>query len=189
MMLDIEEAIARVVGWSPLRLLAIDGLPLAGKSTLAHRLATVLGADRIELDEFVRPEAEWPSHNRPSFPFDYIRYSEFMAAVKSLATHGACSFRPYDWQTGHLAPEVRNVRVDRPVIVEGVSALHPGLAPLYDLRIWIESDAASTLSAAHKRGVGPWAQEWQDLFLPSVELYLQTRPREHADIAVRGRGK
>ena len=36
--------------------------------------------------------------------------------------------------------------LDGPVIVEGVSALHPDLAPLYDLRIWVESDAATVLS-------------------------------------------
>jgi hypothetical protein len=34
-MLDFEDVIAAVVDRSPLRLIAIDGLPLAGKSTLA----------------------------------------------------------------------------------------------------------------------------------------------------------
>jgi hypothetical protein len=75
------------------------------------------------------------------------------------------------------------------IIVEGVSALHPDLAPLYDLRIWIESDAASALAALGQRGMGPWAREWRELFLPSVELYLQTKPWERADILARGRGK
>ena len=79
--------------------------------------------------------------------------------------------------------------MDRLVIVEGVSALHVDLAPLYDLRIWVESDAQSTLAACAQRGMGPWAREWRELFLPSVELYLLTKPRERADIVARGRGK
>jgi hypothetical protein len=112
-----------------------------------------------------------------------------MAAVQALAAKGVCSFQPWDWVTFGIAREAREVRVDRPVVIEGVSALHTDLAPLYDLRIWVESDAASTLAASHARGVGQWAREWRELFLPSVELYLLTRPRERADIVARGRGK
>lgn len=111
-----------------------------------------------------------------------------MAAVMGLATNGRCSFRPYDFETARIESTVREVRVDRLVIVEGVSALHVDLAPLYDLRIWVESDARSTLAACAQRGFGPWAREWRELFLPSVQLYLLTKPRERADIVARGRG-
>lgn len=188
-MLDFQEVIGRVTERSRLRLVAIDGLPLAGKSTLADRLAVALRAECIRLDDFVKPEAEWRSHDQPSFPFDFIRYDEFMAAVAGLATSGRCSFRPYDFETARIENTAREVRLDRLVIVEGVSALHVDLAPLYDLRIWVESDAQSTLAASARRGMGPWAREWRELFLPSVELYLLTKPRERADIAARGRGK
>jgi uridine kinase len=52
-MLDFEDIIARVVDWSPLRLVAIDGLSLAGKSTLADLLVSALGGPCIRLDDFV----------------------------------------------------------------------------------------------------------------------------------------
>jgi uridine kinase len=188
-MLDFQEVIGRVTQRSGLRLVAIDGLPLAGKSTLADRLAVAAGAQCIRLDDFVKPEAEWRSHDQPSFPFDFIRYSEFMAAVMGLATSGRCSFRPYDFETARIESTVREIRVDRLVIVEGLSALHVDLAPLYNLRIWVESDAQSTLAASAQRGMGPWAREWRELFLPSVELYLLTKPWDRADIVARGRGK
>jgi hypothetical protein len=80
------------------------------------------------------------------------------------------------------------VRGDGIALVEGVSTLHPDLAPLYDLRIWIESDAETTLAASLQRGVGSWAHEWEFVFLPSVELYLQTDPKARADLVACGRG-
>jgi hypothetical protein len=80
------------------------------------------------------------------------------------------------YRTGERADSDRVVRLDGPVIVEGVTALHPDLAPLYDLRVWVESDAATVLDAARARGVGNWAREWEVMFVPSVALYLRTDP-------------
>jgi uridine kinase len=134
-MLSFDEVIALAGKRPSLRLVGIDGLPLAGKSTLARQLATATAGACVQLDEFVKPEAEWRWRDRPSFPFDYIRYDEFVGAVMGLAGDGSCRYRPYDWATGELADAERVVRVNGPVIVEGVLALHPGLAPLYDLRI------------------------------------------------------
>jgi uridine kinase len=168
-------------------LIAIDGLPVSGKSTLATRLETELGLECIYLDDFVRPEAEWRGRIGPGFPFEYIRYDDFMAAVRSLAAGQPARYRLYDWSTGSPG-EHRVVAAGKPVIVEGVSALHPELSPLYDLRFWVESEAATTLTASLARGVGDWEQEWRDLFMPSVELYLHTDPRSRADYLVAGRG-
>src|SRR5271166_593536 len=171
-----------------LRLIGIDGLSLAGKSTLAGQLAMAAGGVCIQLDDFVKPESEWRWHDRPSFPFDYIRYDEFMATVRHVAENGWCQYRPYNWETGMTEDIDRVVKADGPVIVEGVSALHPDLAPLYGLRIWVESDAASTFAASMARGVGAWMREWEELFLPSVGLYLETDPRTRADVLAAGRG-
>jgi uridine kinase len=186
--LSLDEVIAWAGERPGLRLLGIDGLPVAGKSTLASRLATATGGACVQLDEFVKPEAGWPWCDRPSFPFDYIRHDEFLGAVMKLAADGWCRYRPYDWATGEVADAERVVRVDGPVIVEGVSALHPDLASLYDLRVWVESDAATVLAAALARGAGTWAREWERMFLPSVHLYLQTDPKGRADILAAGRG-
>ena len=171
-----------------LRLVGIDGRPLAGKSTLAQRMAARLGAEILWFDDFVRPEAEWPSRSTPSYPFDYMRHAEFLDAVTALARVGRCAYRPWDWETLRVTDRERVFTLDRPVIVEGVTALHPELAPLYDLRIWVESDAATTMAASLARGVGAWEDEWRDMFLPSAELYLATDPRSRADVIVSGRG-
>jgi len=187
-MLSFEDVSKLARSWPERALIAIDGLPLAGKSTLAERLSLEVGAHCLFLDDFVRPEVDWPSRERPSFPFEFVRYDAFLAAVRGLAAHGACVFDAFDWETGLMDPAPRKLRRDRPVIVEGVSALHPELAPLYDVRIWVESDPATTLAASIGRGVGGWAEPWERLFLPSVALYLETRPRTRADLIAAGRG-
>lgn len=186
-MLNVDDAVAVAVARSA-SLVGIDGRPASGKSTLAGRIAEALGAECIHLDDFVKPEALWRSRTVPSFPFDYIRYDEFLDAVKTLARDGICRYRPYDWDAGRLRDQPRTVRRVTPVVIEGVSALHPELAPLYDLRIWVDSDTATTLSAAFRRGVEAWEREWREMFLPSVELYLQTRPQDRAEFHVAGRG-
>jgi uridine kinase len=186
-LIDFDAAVELVRNRPNARLIAIDGLPVSGKSTLATRLETELGLEGIFLDDFVRPESEWRGRVAPAFPFEYIRYDEFMAGVRSLARGEAARYQLYDWSTGSLG-EYHVVAAGKPVVIEGVSVLHQELSPLYDLRFWVESDASATLTASLARGVGGWEHEWRDLFMPSVELYLRTNPRSRADCLVAGRG-
>jgi hypothetical protein len=188
-MLDFEKIIERVVQQSPRRLVAIDGLPLAGKSTLADRLALELGTECVRLDDFVKPEAEWRSHDQPSFPFDFIRYDEFVAAVSGLATSGLC-FDPLV-----LRPAALNVRPEK----FGWIGLSSSKAYLRCTPTWPPCTACAfgskaTLHRPSRRPASgecewPWAREWRELFLPSVDIYLQTKPWERADILARGRGR
>ncbi|GHA10259.1 hypothetical protein GCM10007989_00460 [Devosia pacifica] len=173
---------------SSARFIAIDGLPVSGKSTFADLIVDSYDAQVILLDDFVRPERQWRGHVRPAFPFPYIRYDEFLEAVSVVQRGGACSYKAYDWRTGEVEPDARTVTSMRPVIVEGVSALHQDLAPFYDVRFWVESDASSVLEASLQRGTAGWEKEWRELFLPSVALYLESDPKGRADYVVRGRG-
>lgn len=183
-----DEVVSRVrAGVSP-PLVAIDGLPVSGKSTLAERLCSELGLECIYLDDFVLPEAQWPSRTRPAFPFEYIRYDAFLGAIRALAATGVCQYHPFDWATGTVAAVAREVKVHGPVVIEGVSTLNPALADLYGLKIFVESDSASTLQAALDRGVGAWEREWREVFMPSVALYMKTDPGHRADLLVAGRG-
>jgi hypothetical protein len=54
----IDDAVEHIALLSP-SLIAIGGLPCAGKSTMARRLVERLGATCIELDEFVLPQRDW----------------------------------------------------------------------------------------------------------------------------------
>ncbi|MGV3574573.1 MAG: uridine kinase family protein [Devosia sp.] len=170
-----------------IRLVGIDGLPVSGKSTLADRLIETFGAEVIYLDDFVLPQDQWPEPIAPGFPFPYIRHEAFFAAVETLVATDACRYQLYDWESGALGPW-KEVRLGgRLVVVEGVSALAERIVPLYDLKVWVESDPITTLSASLARGVGAWERQWRELFMPSVEAYLQTRPKDRADLILAGR--
>ena len=184
---SIEDVLAAASRVDP-PLIAIDGLPCSGKSTLAERVRQKLGFDCLYLDDFVMPESDWSPGIKPAFPFEYIRYNAFVAAVTTLASTGECAFAPFDWNTFAISARRRTVKLNKPVIVEGVSALNPVLCPLYGLKIFVESDRATVLDAAVVRGGGAWAREWRELFLPSADIYMQSQPEQRADLRVAGRG-
>ena len=169
-------------------LIGIDGLPCAGKTTLAMRLGAMHGFACLHVDEFLRPEAEWRGC-QPGFPFPYIRYEEFLQAVTDLATRGECHYAPFDPRSGRISAIPRHLTTQRPVIVEGVSALVPLLEPFYGLKIFVDSDRNSVIEAAQRRNLGIWPTEWRKLFLPSADLYMLTHPERRADLVLPGRGK
>lgn len=182
---DIADLVA---GLDAPALVAIDGLPVSGKSTLADFLCRRLELDAVYLDDFVLPQRLWPSDRQPAFPFGYIRYADFMAAVVSLATSGRTQFHPFDWANGDVADTPRTVVLDRPVLIEGVSSLHPDLCRYYALRVFVDSDRSTTFEAAAARGLGDWRAVWRQWFLTSVDRYFVSNPAERADVLVAGRG-
>jgi uridine kinase len=184
----VEDVITMIKSGVRPPLIAVDGLPCSGKSTMVDRLKNHIELDCIYLDDFVLPEGDWPSEMGPAFPFAYIRYDEFLDAVAALASAGTCSFRPFDWSTFEISADKRTISLSQPVVVEGVSSLNPSLCNLYGLKIFIESDRTTTLQAAFDRGVGAWGDRWRKLFLPSTDIYMETQPQERADLLIAGRG-
>ncbi len=168
-------------------LIGIDGMPCAGKTTLAFRLRETYGFEILQVDEFLLPEAAWPNRS-PGFPFPYLRYDEFLRAVTELAETGACEYAPFDWDTLAVATEKRRITTQRPVIVEGISALVPLLTRYYGLKIFVLSERETILDVAYARNFGIWTEEWRKIFLPSADMYMMTNPESRADIVVPGRG-
>jgi uridine kinase len=181
------EEVQEMAGAMAPGLIAIDGLPCAGKSTLATQISRTHGYDRIGVDDFLLPELLWPSRT-PAFPFQFLRYDALINAVTSLASTGTCVYAPFDWATLSVSSQKRIVSLARPVIIEGVSVLHSDLCQHYGLRIFVESDRASLLDSSRMRGLGLWAEAWEKLFVPSADIYMRTRPQDRADILFAGRG-
>lgn len=169
-------------------LIAIDGLPCAGKSTLADRLSAQFGLKTLGFDDFYLPEPRWPEDMTPGFPFPFFRVKKFYEAVRALKTEGRCLYYPYDWDSGRIDTVAHELCRDGPLIVEGCSVLDPEIVPFYQLKIFVASDPATLMDSRCARDGGIDALTWQRLFLPSVDLYMRTMPQRRADVIVSGRG-
>jgi len=93
-----------------------------------------------------------------------------------------------DWEAGFVSPEPRLMFRDKPIIIEGVSVLDPALIACYDLKLFVESDRDSIMTAMIARDGAQYEANWRRMFLPSDDIYLATRPQERADFLVAGRG-
>lgn len=95
----LDDIATRVANLASPGLIAIDGLPVSGKSTLADQLIGRLDLNSIYLDDFIAAPSDWPSRTQPAFPFEYVRYDAFLDSIKTLARTGTCSYQPFDWSS------------------------------------------------------------------------------------------
>lgn len=121
-----------------------------GKSTLAAALAEALSPLRVEVvatDGFLLPNAELSARGllaQKGFPasYDLAAIGAFVADLRAgrPASVPVYSHATYDRVAGEstvIAAADADV-----VIVEGVNALQPGLAPALDLAIYLDADEA-----------------------------------------------
>lgn len=170
-----------------LALIGIDGRPCSGKTTLALQLAQQLNAQTIHIDEFFIPKQQWPHDAQPTCPFFYIKHEEFIQGLRKLLSGVAFTYLCHNWNTG-LASSPKIITPRGPVIIEGISVLHDATAHLYNAKVWVASELKTEHCALEAREHGHNAREWENIFLPSVNLYTFGRPWEHADIMYAGRG-
>lgn len=167
-------------------LIGIDGRPCSGKSTLADMLIEELFAEGLFLDDFFIPQEEWPNPISPAFPFPYFRYKEFLQGVCELAKGMLFEYQPYDWHANKLG-ETRIIDPKNIIIVEGVSVLCKQLVPCFHKKILVVSNKSNEFEAIGQREKNN-IKIWNELYLPSVDIYWQTNPHERADILYAGRG-
>jgi uridine kinase len=187
---DIKTILAEIRKGGPAsaKMIAVDGRPCSGKTALAIEIADALDAEIFHVDDLFMPMQDWAPDLQPAFPFPYFRYEEFLRGVRTLSRGKVFRYTPYDWNTGELSIEVTIITPDRPVIIEGVSTLNSQLAKLYSKKIFVQSDAKTELAAAMERNGAESEKLWKGLYLPSVDLYMETNPAERADLIVAGRG-
>lgn len=187
---DIQTILAEIRKGGPAsaKMIAIDGRPCSGKTELAFKIADALDAEVFHIDDLFLPMQQWAPDLQPAFPFPYFRYEEFLRGVRALSRGKVFRYTPYDPETKELSTEVTILTPDRPVIIEGVSTLNPQLAKLYSKKIFIQSDVKTELAAVMERNDADSKKLWQELYLPSVDIYMETNPTERADFVVAGRG-
>lgn len=167
-------------------LIGIDGRPCSGKSTLADKLTEILNAEALFLDDFFIPEEYWPKNIKPGFPFPYFYYDVLLQSIKNLAQGKSAQYHPYDWAAKQPA-KLRTVNPPKIIIVEGVSVLSEELAPLLNRRIFVVSNISTEFAAISEREKQQGLSNWKNLYLPSVDIYMKSKPWLRADILYAGR--
>lgn len=162
-----------LVGWladlvAPTMRVAVDGPDAAGKTTLADALAARVGAARVSADGYLRPPQRRYRLGRYSAEGCY-RDSHDHAALRAAVLSQRC-----------------------PVICDGVFLQRPELRNLWDLTIYLDVDAETTLARARIRdaaalgGVEEVERRYRRRYLPAQEIYRRdVDPAARADVVLR----
>jgi uridine kinase len=155
------------------RIVAIDGLGAAGKSSLARVLADDLDAPILHTDDF----AGWDN------PVDW--WPDLIArALEPLAAGRPARYRPSRWGGDEREPveiEPRDF-----VVLEGVTASRQAFRPYLAYSIWIETSRDVRLRRGLERDGKDARAQWE-AWMEAEDRYVEREgPRGHADCVLRG---
>lgn len=163
---------------------AIDGPGCSGKTTLADSLGALTDSVVLATDDFHAPPS-WPIE--ADSPLPYRRWRSLVASFQSLCRGAVAVIEPFDWQTRSLLPP--KVIVAAPlIVVEGIASLHPDIAALAQLRVWVDCHAYTLLARVAQRDGQAIAGGWARYVAFEQEYLTQFRPWRSAHVHVLGAG-
>jgi uridine kinase len=179
--------------------IGIAGCSGSGKTTLAAELARALGGIHFHLDSYYRDLAHLRHEERMRQNFDDPELIEIplLAAQVAALARGEAIERPlYDFST-HTRVPGQTVRVEPEpfLIVEGLFALHyPELAPLYHLRVYIDTPDGLCFERRMKRDIEQRGRtpesvraQYEATVRPASVAYVRPSAA-HADLTIDGTG-
>ena len=150
--------------------IAIDGRAASGKTTAAKIIAELFDATLIHMDDYFLP-ASRRTPERLAVPGGNVDIERFFEEIASSLHSGTLTHARFDCQKQMLLPPVTEQRKDI-VIVEGVYSLHPEIRDLYDLKIFLDTDAETQrLRILERDGEAVW-QRYQSDWIPLEEAYF-----------------
>ena len=152
-------------------LVAIDGGSASGKTTLGELLQNVYGCPVFRMDDFfLRPEQRTPE--RFSEPGGNVDRERFLSEVLLPLREGkTVDYRRFDCKTFTIASP-RRIEPGRLNIIEGAYAMHPDLAPYYDLTVLLAVSAEKQRERILKRNAPAQAELFFDRWIPFEQRYF-----------------
>ena len=151
--------------------LGIDGHSGAGKSTLAQNLAGHYGAAVISMDHFYLP-ADLRTPERICSPGETIHWERMLSEVAPHLRAGkAFSYQVFDCGAMCYTHSVQ-IHAAPLVIVEGCYALHPNLADVYNLRVFLCCSPAVQRERILKRNITN-ATQFFERWIPLENAYFK----------------
>jgi uridine kinase len=156
------------------RVIAIDGRAGAGKTTLAHDLATRLDAPIVQLEQM------YPGWDGLQAGIDLL----VEAVLVPLSVGAIVQVPRYDWLTGRFV-EPWPLEAPGLLIVEGVGTGALGAATFASVLIWLELDAASRKQRALARDGEIFRPHWERWAAQEDVLLAREQTQARADVVAR----
>ncbi|TXS28710.1 hypothetical protein EAO71_07910 [Streptomyces sp. ms191] len=157
----------------PVRLVAVDGHAGSGKSTFAGRLAQLLAAPVLHLDDLAT-HAElfaWTARIREQ-------------VIDPLSRGEVARYHPYDWNLRAFGPP-RALPPAPVVLVEGVGAGRRALRPHLAALLWMERDARESWARGRRRDGPAQSGFWDGWTVAESRHFAADPSRPFADTLIR----
>lgn len=178
-------------------LIGVAGGSNSGKTTIATRLAEMIGPDHlslITLDSYYVERSGEPIEQRAAANYDHpdaFDWDLLNDHVAALAAGATVQVPVYDFTIHGRSDRFETVPAARVVVVEGILVLwEPRLRERFDLKIFVDTPADLRIIRRLRRDVaerGRTPESILDQYLatvrPSHELFIEPSKR-HADVIV-----
>lgn len=160
----------------------VAGGTASGKTTVAERLAELLGERHlalVKLDAYYQDREDLDLAERAQINYDHpdaFDWELFRTHLELLRRGEAIDMPVYDYPNFRRSGAVTRVGPNRVVVVEGILVLYePAVRDLFDLRIYVDTDADVRLIRRLRRDVAERGRTTESV----IEQYLTTVRPSH----------
>jgi energy-coupling factor transporter ATP-binding protein EcfA2 len=168
----LGHAIARPPRLGSSRLICVDGPAGSGKTTLAAAIAALTPATVVHMDDLYEG---WGGL------LDGQKWAGALLAPLSEDRPG--HYCPFEWSALSRGPE-RTVAPCALLVLEGVGAWSPDIAPWVTTLAWLDGDPVVRRQRALARDGEVFAPHWDAWAQAEAALFDHEATREHADLVL-----
>lgn len=152
------------------RLICIDGLTGAGKSTLSASLAALTGAPVVHADELLEGWGGLPGLG-----------ATIDAILRPLAAGQPSQWRRWDWHASAWA-ETHTIAPAPLLVIDGVGSGASAYDELITTLVWLEADRDLRQARGLARDGDDFSPYWEQWAVDEAALHARERTRERADL-------